>query len=221
MNFPNHLFPSLWAFPALGLYAAVLISAIRLAPWRRLADSGQLNVWLGTIVTLTLMWSMKAGVQPGLTLHLIGATAFTLMFGRSLAIIGLSVVLAVVNFNSGSGWDHFGLAALVSVVCPVVVAEAVRLAVLRWLPANFFIYIFVAAFFGAAVTIMATGVLSTLLFWIAGVYSLEKLLTDYFPYYMLLAFAEAWLNGAVITFMVVYVPHWVGSFDDRHYLIGK
>lgn len=180
-----------------------------------------MNVWLGTIVTLTLMWSMKAGVQPGLTLHLLGATAFTLMFGRSLAILGLSAVLAAVNFNTGNGWEHIGLAALVSVICPVVVAETIRVLVKRWLPANFFVYIFVTAFFGAGIAVVAVGLLSTLLFWGAGIYPLEKLLNDYFPYYFLLAFAEAWLNGAVITLMVVYVPSWVGSFDDRYYLIGK
>ena len=59
----------------------------------------QLNVWLGTIVVLMLVWSMKAGVRPGLNLHLLGATVFTLMFGRQLAIIGLSIVLAAVTLQ--------------------------------------------------------------------------------------------------------------------------
>ena len=39
--------------------------------------------------------------------------------------------------------------------------------------------------------------------------------------YVLLAFAEAWLTGALITLMVVYLPHWVGTFDDRRYLWNK
>ena len=55
----------------------------------------------------------------------------------------------------------------------------------------------------------------------AAVYSASTLLDDYLPYYLLLGFAEAWLNGALITLMVVYVPHWVGSFDDRRYLLNK
>jgi uncharacterized membrane protein len=55
---------------------------------------GQLNVWLGTVVLLILVWSMKAGVKPGLNMHLLGATIFTLMFGRQLAVIGFSLVLA-------------------------------------------------------------------------------------------------------------------------------
>lgn len=39
--------------------------------------------------------------------------------------------------------------------------------------------------------------------------------------YFLLGFAEAWLNGALVTLMVIYVPRWVGSFDDRRYLLNK
>jgi uncharacterized membrane protein len=57
--------------------------------------------------------------------------------------------------------------------------------------------------------------------WLAGVYSADKLFSDYFPYFALLGFAEAWLNGAAITLMVVYYPQWVGSFDDRRYLFKR
>lgn len=221
MNFPDHLFSSLWTWSSLALYLGVLVTAVRTAPWKRLADNEQLHLWLGTVVTLALIWRMRAGVQPGLTLHLLGAAAFTLMFGRSLAVIGLSLVLGAICLNAGSGWEHFGLTALVSVAFPVVVAEAWRKAVARYCPPNFFVFIFLSAFFGAALAVLATGLLSTLLFWVAGIYPLPMLLDDYLPYYVLLAFAEAWLNGAVITLMVVYVPHWVGSFDDRYYLRGR
>lgn len=221
MNFPDQLFPAVWTLLGNALFVAAMVAVLRLAPWRRLKEVGALNVWLGSIVTLTLVWSMKAGVQPGLNLHLLGATALTLMFGRSLAMAALTVVLVAVCVNTGHGWNNFGLTALVSIVFPVLVTEAVRKATDRYLPANFFIYIFVAAFFGAALTTVATGGLSTVLFWLAGIYPLEKLLADYLPYYLLLGFAEAWLNGAVITMMVVYMPHWVVSFDDRHYLWRK
>ena len=59
------------------------------------------------------------------------------------------------------------------------------------------------------------------LLWLADVYPAIALVDDYLPYYFLLGFAEAWLNGAMVTLMVVYVPHWVDSFDDRRYLLNK
>jgi uncharacterized membrane protein len=225
MNFPDALFPQAWALGAWFPLAITWLWCLRTATWRRLADSGQLNVWLGTIVLLVLAWSMNAGVKPGLNLHLLGATVFTLMFGRRLAIIGLSLVLAGVTLNGEllgrEGWLAYGLNALVLALFPVLMADAIRRGVLRWLPGNFFVYVFVTAFFGAAATVMATGLLASALMWLAAVYPAPTLLDDYLPYYFLLGFAEAWLNGALITVMVVYVPHWVGSFDDRHYLLHK
>jgi uncharacterized membrane protein len=198
--------------------ALVWLWCLRTAPWKRLSDSGQLNVWLGTIVVLTLFWSMKAGVKPGLNLHLLGATAFTLMFGRQLAILGLSAVMAAVTLNGAAGWEAYALNILVTAVFPCFAADLILRIVERYLPPNFFCYIFCAGFFGAAVAVVSTGLLSTLLLWLAGVYSADLLFSDYFPYFALLGFAEAWLNGAAITLMVVYYPHWVGSFDDRRYL---
>jgi len=225
MNFPDALFPQAWALGAFLPLLAVWLWCFSTAPWRRLTDSTQMNVWLGTMVMLVLVWSMKAGVKPGLNLHLLGAMMFALMFGRQLAIVGLSLVLAGVTLNGElqghAGWFAYGLNALVLAVFPVLLADLIRRGVERSLPHNFFIYVFVAGFFGAAATVMATGLLASSLLWLAGVYPAPTLLDDYLPYYSLLGFAEAWLNGALVTLMVVYVPHWVGSFDDRRYLLNK
>jgi uncharacterized membrane protein len=221
MNFPEGLFSNELTFGALLPLALIWLWAIRTASWRRLADSGQLNVWLGTIVVLVLMWSMKAGVQPGMNLHLLGAVAFTLMFGWQLAIVGLSVVLAggTVNDAGGSiGWSSYALNALVMVVFPTFMAYTILRLVERFLPANIFVFFFVGAFFNAALTTAATGFVASLLLVLTGVYSAEMVFSDYFPYFILLGFAEAWLNGAAITLMVVYYPNWVGTFDDRRYL---
>lgn len=225
MNFPDGLFGDFWAYGAFLPYAFLLLWAVRTAPWKRLADSGQMNVWMGAIVVLTLVWSMKAGVKPGLNLHLLGVTAFTLMFGRQLALIGLAVVLAAVTFNASlrdvAGWQAFALNGLALAAFPVFFAHAVLRLVERWLPANIFVYIFFAAFFGAGLTVIATGVLTGLMLWLAGAYTAGLLFSDYLPFYLLLGFAESWLNGAAITLMVVYYPRWVGSFDDRRYLWQK
>lgn len=218
MNFPAGLFGDAWAYGAFLPLALLLFWCLRTAPWRRLADSGQFNVWLGTIVVLMLMWSMKAGVRPGLNLHLLGVTAFTLMFGRQLAIIGLCAVLAAVTVNSDMGWQPFALNALVMAAFPSFLAYGFLRLVERWLPANFFIYIFIGTFFGAALVTVATGLVASGLLVVAGVYPATMLADDYLPYFLLLGFSEAWLNGAVITLMVVYCPSWVSTFDDRRYL---
>lgn len=225
MNFPDGLFSDLWAYGAILPYALALLWALLRAPWKRLLDNEQAHVWLASIVVLTLVWSMKAGVKPGLNLHLLGVTAFTLMFGRQLAVVGLSVVLAAMTYNASlrgvAAWQPFALNALVLVVFPVFVSHAILRAVERWLPANLFVYIFFAAFFGAGITVVSTGMLASLLLLVSGSYTLDLLLSEYVPFYILLGFAESWLNGAAITLMVVYFPRWVASFDDRRYIWQK
>ena len=81
MNFPDGLFSSHWSWAGLGIYAILLLFALLGAPWRRLQDSDQLNVFLGVCVSLMLLWTLRAGVVPGLNFHLLGATLLVLMFG--------------------------------------------------------------------------------------------------------------------------------------------
>lgn len=225
MNFTDGLFGDLWAYGAFLPYALLLSWAVRTAPWHRLADDERRHVWMGAIVVLTLLWSLKAGAKPGLHLHLLGATAFTLMFGRQLALIGLSVVLAAVTLNAYlkgiEGWQVYALNALTLIAVPVFVAHLVLRFVERFLPPNIFIYFFVAAFFGGGLTAVSSGLFGGLLFWLAGIYSFDLLISDYLLFHILLGFSEAWLNGAAITLMVVYFPRWVCSFDDRRYLWQK
>ncbi|MCZ4306517.1 energy-coupling factor ABC transporter permease [Zoogloeaceae bacterium G21618-S1] len=221
MNFTAGLFAEGWLWGAYALAALVLVWIVRTGPWASLCRPERINVWLGTSVALMLVWRMKAGVLPGLDLHLLGAMVATLLFGPQLAMAVLGIVLAAVTLATGGDWQSLGLNWLVMVVWPVVVAEGVRRQVALRLPRHFFVYVFVVAFFGSAATVMAQGVLASVLLSLAEVYSLDFLASDYLPYFLLLGFSEAWLSGAVITVMVIYRPDWVASFDDRLYLKNK
>lgn len=221
MNLPDNLLDPALQWLGWGLFAAVFLLALRRAPWGRLGDSAQSNVWLGTIVILTLLWSIKAGVLPGLDLHLLGAMTFTLEFGPWLAFVGLSLVLAGITVNGAAGWESFGLNALLMAGLPVLLAYGIYRFNQRRLSKNPFVFIFANGFFGSALTILATGVAASALLYLGGAYPLEKLLDDYLPYFLLLGFSEAWLSGALVTLLVVYRPQWVVSFDDSRYLLNK
>lgn len=191
------------------------------APWRRLGDSEQLNVWLGMVVLLTLLWSLKAGVQPGLALHLLGATVFTLSFGPALAFIGLSLVTAGIALNGAAGVFAYAANALLLAGCGVAISQALYRLLAGLLPRHFFVYIFVNGFLGAALTVLGIGLIASVLLAVAGAYEWDYLVSEYLPYYLLLAFAEAWLSGTVMTLLVLYRPQWVVTFDDSHYLADK
>ncbi|MBS1159949.1 MAG: putative integral rane protein [Proteobacteria bacterium] len=180
-----------------------------------------MNVWLGMVVLLTLVWSLKAGVKPGLNFHLLGATVFTLCFGPRLAFVGLCLVLAGVTLNGGAGILAYAINALLLAGLGVLIAQAVHLVVSRLLPANFFVFIFVNSFFGAALTILGIGFAISVLMFLSGVYPWDYLFNEYFPYFMLLGFSEAWLSGMLATLFVIYRPNWIASFDDSRYLANK
>lgn len=221
MNLPDNLLDDTWCWLAWVVWIPLLMRSIWKAPWSRLRDSEQLNVWLGMIVFLLLVWSMKAGVRPGLSLHLLGASVFALCFGTHLAFIGLSIVLLGITLNGAAGGFAFALNALILAGCSVMFSNLICRTVNRLLPKHFFVYIFANGFFGSALMVMALGLVLTLFFAMTGTYEIDYLLAEYLPYYILLGFSEAWLSGMVITLFVIYRPEWVVSFDDSRYLAGK
>ena len=191
------------------------------APWGRLKDSELFNVWLGMIVLLTLVWSLKAGVKPGLKFDLLGATVFTLSFGPHLAFVGLSLVTLGITLNGAAGPFAYAANALLLAGLSVALSQFCFRIFNRVLPRHFFVYIFVNGFLGAALTIIGVGFAATALLAMVGAYEWDYLISEYFPYFVLLAFSEAWLSGMLMTLFVVYRPEWVVSFDDSSYLAGK
>ena len=221
MNLPDNLLPSGWYWTGEGLYALVLFWAILTAPWRKLKDAGPLNVWLGTCVVLMALWSVKAGIKPGLNFHLLGATAMTLMFGPQLALLGLGIVLIAVTLAGMSGWQGYGWNGLIMGGLPIAVSYAIYWLTERKLPNHLFVYIFINAFFGGALAMAVSGLGGTLLLQLSGVYLPAYLYHNYLPYFILMAWSEAVTTGMAITLMAVYRPLWLDSFDDKRYLHRK
>ena len=221
MNLPDTLLGEGWYWAAWAVWLPLFARSLFRAPWSLLKESERLNVWLGMIVLLTLIWSLKAGVKPGLSLHLLGATVFTLSFGPHLAFIGLSLVLFGISLNGEAGYLAFGLNALLMAGVGVLLSQAIYRSVFRLLPRHFFVYIFANGFFGAALTVFGVGLVAAVVLAIAGAYEWNYLASEYLPYFLLIGFSEAWLSGMLMTLFVIYRPNWVATFDDSSYLTNK
>lgn len=221
MDIPDNLLGEVWYWMAWLVWVPVFARCLFRAPWARLTDSNQLSLWLGMVVLLILIWSMKAGVKPGLGFHLLGAGVFTLTFGKHLAFIGLSTVTLGVALNgSGLGFS-FALNALLMAGVGVGVGQSLYETFLRVFPKHFFVYIFIQSFLASGFVVLSVGLSISLIMGLAGAYSWAYLFEEYFPYFVLLAFSEAWLSGFVMTIFVVYRPEWVVTFDDSRYLRDK
>jgi len=221
VNLPDTLLGEGWYWAAWAVWLPLFARSLFKAPWSLLKGSEQLNVWLGMIVLLTLIWSLKAGVKPGLSLHLLGATVFTLSFGSHLAFIGLSLVLFGISLNGEAGFLAFALNALLMAGVSVLLSQVIYRTVFRLLPRHFFVYIFANGFFGAALTVFGVGLVAAIVLAIAGAYEWSYLTSEYLPYFLLLGFSEAWLSGMLMTLFVIYRPNWVATFDDSSYLANK
>jgi len=221
MELAGDLFSPTVRWWAGALYGVALFYAVRLAPWARLHASEQLHVFLGACVFLALLWSMRVDVRPGLEFHFLGVTSLTLMFGWSLGIIGSSLALLAVTLNGAGDWQGFVLSGCTVILLPVTLTQVVLVLVRSLLPKHFFVFVLINAFLTAGFVALVAGYVATGLLVYGDAYSWEDLGTTFMPFFPLMFFPEALLNGWIITVLVACRPQWVGSFDDDLYLRGK
>jgi len=210
-----------WTMGAWVVALPLFAGALWRAPWQRFASSEAAHVWYGTIVALTLLWYLRASLADGFAFHLLGAAGFALMSGGPLALVGGAVVVALTTLTRDVPVVNAALVWLIEIALPVGVALAVLAIGERRMPPNFFVYIFVAAFFGAGLAFGVAGITGAAVLVGGAGMPADIVFGDYAPYLIYLAFAEATLTGMVLTLAVVYRPQWVATFDDRRYLQGR
>ncbi|MFR9718100.1 energy-coupling factor ABC transporter permease [Aeromonas diversa] len=198
---------------------ALLAMAQQRTLWRQLlATPLYQRLLLGASLTLIPLWLLRAGLHQGLSIHFLGLTALTLLLGWRLALLaGTLTLLALTGFGVDSP-TQLGSELLLGVMVPVLVSQALFLASWVWLPRHLFVYLFVAAFLGGAVTISVKVVGTALWAGWSGAYPWHTIEDNYLSIWPLLLFPEALLNGMTMTLLAVYRPHWVHSFHDRVYL---
>jgi len=189
------------------------------APWRVwLEDRERQWVWLVSLGVLAGVWSMNAGITPGLSLRFLLVTSLTLMHGWQLAVIGGALALAVLNVVGVANWGSFGADLLCVVIVPAVVTAQLHELVHARLPHNYFIYFFITVFVGSALAYNLAGLTRVGLLAASGSLDAGHVGPEYFAVLPLMSFGEAFVNGMVMAMAVVYRPQWVMSFDDRLYL---
>ena len=91
----------------------------------------------------------------------------------------------------------------------------------RRLPHNFFVYIYINGFLAAGLSILLSSLAGAGVMLASDISSAGWLRYQYYPYLPLVFFAEAFLNGMLMTALVALRPAWVCSFDDERYLHNK
>jgi len=161
---------------------------------------------------------LRAGLHEGLEIHFLGLTSLTLLLGWRLALLAPCLTLLLLAYFGVIPLADIGWQALIGVALPVATSWLLFLGSWAWLPRHLFVYLFVAAFLGGALSISAKVIASALLMGVSGTYSWHTISADYLSIWPLLLFPEALLNGMTMTLLAVYRPHWVNTFFDREYL---
>lgn len=221
MNLTYQLFPGWLHVAATVLFILLLAKAVHGAPWRQFRNRELLHVFLGSCVFLLLIWSLKAGIKPGFTFHLLGATLFTLMYGWEIALIAIALVLSGSALSGFIEWQAYAVNALVMGAIPVLFSYAVLRLAVWYLPHHFFVYVLVNAFFCAGLAMALTVLTASLLLVTLGPYSFEVVRRDYLAFLPFMIFGEGFMTGMLITGMALMKPEWLRTFDDRRYLAGK
>lgn len=206
---------------ALLIWLVLLAFSLRRSLWQTLHDNPLYqHLLLGSAIALVPLWYLRAGLHEGLEVHFLGLTSLTLLLGWRLALLAPCLTLLVLGYFGVTNLADFGWQALVGIALPVATSWLLFLASWAWLPRHLFVYIFVAAFLGGAITISVKVAASALLMGLSDSYPWHTITADYLSIWPLLLFPEALLNGMAMTVLAIYRPHWVNTFFDRIYL-GK
>ena len=209
----------IWLPCALSL--CVFLWAVVRAPWRQLfGESIRQHLFFAAFLLLGLFWSaLSVGVNQIYTVHPLIITSIVFIFGFRFTLIIGGLALAITHFISLPFWQNIGFHYIVNVITPATITVFILYLVDKLRIQNLFIYILGGGFFGSMLTVLAAGIVSLIMLWLAGS-SLQYPLLDNIYLFAMLTFPEGFINGAIITALTIIRPELVKTYDDKFYLDG-
>ncbi|KWR92208.1 hypothetical protein [Cupriavidus sp. IDO] len=200
--------------------------ALSRQPWRLLRRHALQNAWLGAMVLVALLWTVRATLVGGVVIQLLGATLLVTLFGLPLAVVSLFIVDLVSLFGleylAGHDWAEFDWASLWVryvwlALLPAFISAGLQAIMRRLLPRHPFVFILGHGYFAAGLAALGAGAAEAgWRYWMAP--GLPFSFADTLAATVILAFGEAFLTGMLVAIFVVYKPQWVVTFRDEEYL---
>lgn len=200
------------------LFLLILVAAARTVDWQAFRkDNALQHSFFGAAVALGFLWQLRAGISPGLAIHIFGITVITLMLGWALAVLSGLLALVITVVTGREPAMMFAVNGLVTVMVPALVSHAIMVWERRRNFRNFFAYIFFCGFFGAGLSVAAAGIVMCLMLWSSGVYTFDELIHEYIRYLPLIMLPEGFVNGTFVTGLMVFHPDRLTTLDQRRY----
>lgn len=194
---------------------ALLLWAVRGLQCHTLRDDAEarFGLFIGTGVVLALRLFNTHGVA-GVTLHFLGITIATLMFGSRMALC-IAALASALAMLLGWSWQGWAVDFLITGALPIAVTVAVGWLVRLRLPTNIIVYVMGNAAAAGAVAIASSVLSKALISWLAGAWRDAELYLLTTPAMM---FGEMFFVGGIMALVVTYRPQWCSSFNDADYL---
>jgi len=201
------------------LYLPILVWAVWRASWIELfTDSRRQHVLFATVFALFLLWLVRRDFDTGVSYHFIGMTAVTLLLDWPLAMVGGFAAQLGLLVLGRQDLAALGVNGLLFIALPVVITEACAILVERAQPKSPFVYIFCSGFLAAALASLLCLLLALAVLWYDGIFEMPIFLEDFIGYLWLIIFPEAFINGMIISALVVFSPQWLETFNRTRYL---
>ena len=201
------------------LYVPAVLWAVCRAPWVELfADTRRQHLLFGTVFSLFLLWLVRRDFDTGVSYHFIGLTVVTLLLDWPLAIVGALIAQVGLVLLGRQDVAAMGVNGVLLIALPIAVTECCARMVERAQPRNPFVYIFCSGFFAAALAALLCLLVGLGVLWLDGLFVMPEWLEDFIGYLWLIIFPEAFINGMLVTALVVFCPEWLETFNRTRYL---
>lgn len=219
MNLTSGLIPSIWLSLAVLAYLVLWLWAALGADWQGLRRSSyRQHLLFGGSLAVLCLWFMRAGISPGMGIHVLGMTTLTLTLGWRLALVASVVPLAGMVVLGQETWPAVAVSGLLLAAVPIGVTHLVWRLSERWMPSNLFAYLFVCAFFGGVLSVAVARLSVVAVLLLSGSYDVAQVQREYLLLLPLSMLPEGMVNGMLVSVLAVYRPEWLVTFDAKRYL---
>jgi uncharacterized membrane protein len=219
MEIDHALLPPLLLSAAHVVALLVLLAALWQSPWRALFSvAARQHVFFAGVFSLVVLWAMAFHPAPGITLHYLGMTAATLVFGWALASLAGALALLVLVLLQQAALDVLPLTWLLTAVVPALTVTGLLWLLERSRVRNLFVFLLGVGFAGAMLTTLVLALTGLGMLALAGQAALVAAALEHAPLLLLLLFSEGFLNGAATSTITVYFPQMVRGFNEERFL---
>ena len=205
---------------AWGFMLVSMVAAVWRAPWSALSRfPHRQHALMVALVVLSLIWSFRFQVIPGLHFHPFLITSVTLVFGWSFCLVVGALACGLLVAVGTASLNVLALDWVFTVLIPASLTYCLLLLIERLPTRNLFVYILGLGFFGTLLTTLINCLLLLVFYYfiLGGPQGFDKL-WDNVAFVVPLLYSEGFINGVLVTSITVFMPDLVKTFDDQRFL---